>query len=233
MIPSKRTVPLLAVSLVSSLASATALAEIVVVDTKSYIRRVDLTDPKQFDPGVATCQKAMAAMVDCVTLGGEDPKSGDEASKNFRVWSREAVEVTCAGNKLSSWKLTPVQTAFGAEAFLPTTGDVARNLSASPGSQGSTPIDKVTFSYKVRGEPNPIASKALQQAKPRSCTFIWHEVSATLTCQAGKPKLDATVKGSSFPSHRWWVQGEKSGDVAQGPFNNLWNCDPADPSYVK
>jgi hypothetical protein len=69
--------------------------------------------------------------------------------------------------------------------------------------------------------------------KSRTCSSIWHEVSAILVCKAGKPAVNSTLIGSAFPSHSTWLQGQIVKSVLQGPFRNLWKCDPADPMSVQ
>lgn len=217
----------------ASLWASAAVAETVAVQAKSYIAAVNLLDSSQFDADAKSCQQAMAALVDCGTLN-ESPIDGTKASKAFRLWSELAIEATCAGGKVTKWDFKPVQQDFGSEfVFFATAGDLIKPLKTSPSTQGSSATDKVTFSYRLRGRPNEAGVKAMNFVKPRTCSFIWHEVSGTLTCKQGSPIITADLKGSEFPSHRLWVNGKQVAQLQQGPFKNLWRCDPMDPTSVK
>jgi hypothetical protein len=86
---------------------------------------------------------------------------------------------------------------------------------------------KVSFSYGIKGRPNAITLPLFEAIRPRSCTWIWHEVSGDITCKAGKPNVELKLLASKFPSHRVWIDGVKLNDVSQGPFENLWMCKDA------
>jgi hypothetical protein len=208
-------------------------AETLVVQAKSFIASVNLLDPAQFDADAHSCEAAMAAVVNCGTLN-ENPADGTKASKNYRLWSELTIEVTCAANRIATWQLKPVQDDFGSEFIIfSTAGDLSKPLSGSPSNSGTMPVDKVTFSYRLRGRPNVAGNAAMEAVKHRTCTYIWHEVAGTLACQQGQPQVAASLRGSQFPSHRLWVRGTKVAEVPQGPFKDLWICDPADPASVK
>lgn len=212
---------------------ATASAETLSLQVKSYISSVNLLDPNQFDPDAKSCQAAMAALVNCGTLN-EDPPDGKKASKDYRLWSEVTIDATCSGNKLSKWDMKPVQQDFGSEfVIFSTTGNLAKPLTATPALKGSTPTDKVDFGYRLRGQPNQAGIDVMNKVKPRTCSFIWHEVAGTLSCQSGKPVLTANLNGSKFPSHRLWSAGQPIKQNQQGPFKNLWKCSPTDPLMVQ
>jgi hypothetical protein len=210
-----------------------ASAAMLSVQAKSYIASVNLLDPSQFDPDAKSCQQAMAAVVDCATLN-ENPVDGTQGSKEYRLWSQLVVDVTCSGEKVASWQLHPVQQDFGSEIVIfATAGDLSKPLKVQPSQSGKSPTDKVSFSYRLRGRPNDAAVAVMNLVKPRTCSYIWHEVAGTLACRQNQPQIAATITGSKFPSHRLWVGNMKVKDVAQGPFKNLWRCDPTDPSSVQ
>lgn len=220
--------------LVLGLCSSAAHAEEVVLQAKSYIRKVDLFDPKQFDPGAKGCEAAMAAIVNCGTIGGEDPKQGTQASGEYRLFSEVKADIQCSGNKVAKWTISPAIIDAGKEfGFLSTTAELRPGLAASPGSSGAAAADKVTLHYRMRGQPNEAGNVLLNQVKPRTCTYIWHAIDATLTCKDGKPQATASMNASGFPSHRLWVNGKLVKDAPQGPFDNLWNCDVDEPSIIK
>jgi hypothetical protein len=85
----------------------------------------------------------------------------------------------------------------------------------------------------VRGQPNVAAVAAMDLAKRRTCRYIWHRVSGSLSCRTGKPALEANIAGSAFPSHALWRDGKKVKNVPQGPFRDLWKCDSKEPLYVE
>ncbi len=43
-------------------------------------------------------QGAMATLIDCAVLGGENPKKGDASSGGFRLQSELSGEATCSGS---------------------------------------------------------------------------------------------------------------------------------------
>jgi hypothetical protein len=212
----------------------TLLAAQVTVQVKSFIRLVDLMDPKQFDPDAKTCQAAMAAIVTCGTVGGEDPSAGGKADGGYRLWSEVKADVECSANKVARWNLLPVVHDAGKEfGFLPTSGEISPALSAVPSLKGATSVDRVTFKYRMRGQPNAAGNKVMNEVKPRSCTYIWHDVDGAISCKDGKPEMTVSMRASGFPSHRLWINGKRAQDIAQGPFKSLWACDPFEPSLVK
>ncbi|MHB8268866.1 hypothetical protein [Bradyrhizobium sp.] len=210
-----------------------ANAEAIQVQVKSFIAAVDLTDQTQFDSANSCSEKFNAFAVNCTLWGGEDPADGEVDSGQFRLWSQVLVDAQCTGNKVTKWKISGLSTSFGKEAFFQTSGNVSKPLSVSPSPGSSAAADRVEFGYRVRGQPLPPVNTALAAARARTCTFIWHEVSGSLSCVGGNPVVKATVKGSGFPSHRAWVDGNKTSDLPQGAFKKLWDCDPIDPTSVR
>src|SRR5262249_37902380 len=81
--------------------STFAEAETISIQAKSYIAPVNLLDPNQFDNDAQSCQAAMAAVVNCGTLLGENPPDGAKSSRNYRLWSEVLVDATCTGNKVA------------------------------------------------------------------------------------------------------------------------------------
>lgn len=231
----RATIPLTTAALcVTLLAPAVALAAQVSAQVKSYIKAVNLLDPAQFDPDSKSCQAALAAIVTCGTIGGEDPSSGAKADANYRLWSEIKADVECSANKITKWSFQPLAHDTGKEfVFLQTSGEISPALSASPSLSGMATVDKVTFKYRMRGQPHAEGNKAMSTAKPRTCTYIWHAVEGSLTCSNGQPQLTASIRASGFPSHRLWVNGKRAQEIPQGPFKALWACDATDPTMVK
>ena len=220
--------------LIVGLCASICHAEEIVVQAKSYIKKVDLLDPKQFDPGAKTCEAAMAAVVNCGTIGGEDPTEGTIASGGYRLFSEVRLDLQCSGNKVAKWKISPAAIDSGKEfRYVSTTGDLQPGLTATPALSGETAVDKVTIKYRMRGQPNDAANILMNKVKPRACTYIWHAIDAEVACKDGKPRAGATMSGSKFPSHRLWINGMLVKDIPQGPFDSLWQCDGVDPTFIK
>jgi hypothetical protein len=204
------------------------------IQAKSYIARVDLTNLKQFDPGLRMCTEIfMSAVVTCGTHLGENPADGTKASGNYRLWSNLTADIGCVDNKVAAWNFKPVETDFGKEFWVISTSGDLEPLQVSPSASGKKANDRITFSYRMRGQPNEKANATMRAVKPRTCTFIWHEVSGSVVCQSNKATVEVNLRGSAFPSHRLWLQGGKVTEIAQGPFSKLWECDPKDPTSVQ
>jgi hypothetical protein len=168
-------------------------------------------------------------------LFSEKPSDGEKTSGQFRLWSQLVGDVTCEMNKVKSATFKPVEAAFGKERplgnegplELESVGEVERKVS-------STLTDgKVAFSYRVRGRPHNSSFAAFTAVRPRSCTYIWHDVAGVVTCQGGVPSTNVSLTASAFPSHSVWVNGKSHSGLMQGPFENLWKCDPTDRTRVK
>lgn len=207
-----------------------ANARSITVAAKSYIATIDLSDPDQFDEDAKGCEQALAAVINCATMG-EDPEEGTKESGEYRIWSSTTIDVTCDGDTVKSWRSSGIQTAFGTEfAIFATSGEISEPLKFEP-SRG--PAEEVEFDFRVKGRPNAVAIAAMSVVKPRTCTYIWHRAKGRLTCSNGDPEISAKIEGSQFPSHRLWVDEEQVSEVEQGPFRELWVCDPNDPFSVK
>lgn len=211
-----------------------ARPQTITVQAKSYIAPVNLLDPAQFDADAKSCEQAMSALVTCGTLLGENPQEGSKSSGSFRLWSESLIDIACSGNTISAWTVHPVKGEFGKEfAILATTGDFIKKIAVAPSANGSSPTDKLTFTYRLRGRPNVAGVEVMNRVKTRTCSYIWHEVSGAITCELGKPKVVSSILGSGFPSHKLWVDGKQVAAIQQGPFKKLWQCDSADPTAVK
>ncbi|MER9412906.1 hypothetical protein [Mesorhizobium sp. M0589] len=208
------------------------------ITTKSFIKKFDLNDSSQFVTPGNSCQSVFGAIipaiVTCGVLGGEDPQDGGLASGQFRLRSNLEGEVTCLENKIIGWRLAPVTTNAGAEFFfVPASAELIVPLAATPSNEGWREVDSVALSYRMRGQPNGAGNSLMNLAKARSCTFIWHEISAHLTCSNGFLNSQVSSRGSKFPSHRTWLNATMINEQSQGPFKNLWDCDGNDSTYVQ
>ena len=209
-------------------------AETTLLQVKSFIAPVNLLDAGQWDADAKSCETVMAAIVSCGTKFGENPSSGAKESKDFRLWSQLQIDTTCEGNKILNWDIKPVENAFGPEFyFISTGGDISKPLFGKPSLKGTSNPTKVNFSYRLRGQPNDLGIKLMNQVKQRSCSYIWHELNGTLQCEAGKPSIKVDISGSAFPSHSAWSNEKLIKSIPQGPFKNLWKCNSLDPTSVQ
>lgn len=208
-------------------------ADQILLQTKSFISRVNLLDPNQFADGTACRQGPMAALIDCAMLGGEDPQKGDVASANFRLQSELVGQATGSGNQLANWSLQPVSIKTGTEFyFVAKQGELAPALTANPGPSGSNAA-RVSFSYRMQGAPNAIGITLMNQVKPRQCSKIRYRIKGELRCRGGKVQVSYSVEASHFPSVRSWNSGPLVVDRPQGPFKSLWECDIGDHDLVR
>ena len=217
-----------------------AYAVEVKIQVKSFIRHMSSSaDPPDGPPSDAT-KKALGFdglgqtrtdaylyMLLTDKMFSEDPPNGERSSGSFRLWSEVVVDVTCQGNKVTDATFKGPATAFGKEGPLDSVGGVARALESKVAN------GEATFGYRVSGRPNDASIPAFTYVRPRSCTYIWHDVSGTLSCAGGQPKAKIALKASQFPSHKVWVASKVEVDMPQGPFENLWKCDPADSTLVR
>jgi hypothetical protein len=91
----------------------------------------------------------------------------------------------------------------------------------------------VQFKWGVKGRPPSAVEPLFDAICRRSCVFIWHQVKGTVDCSSGVPVFTSLViEGSRFPSHRLWLDDKEVFNVPQGPFSNLWNEEPGDPTRV-
>ncbi len=222
-----------AASLLCSAVLNPAEADPVLIQTKSFIARVDITDSSQFADDASCKQGAMAALIDCAMLLGENPKNGDVASGDFRLYSQLSGQATCSGNQIANWSLSPVTIKSGNEfIFLATQADLSPALSVKPAATGSN-APLVSFSYRMRGAPNDAGISLMNKVKHRTCSKIWHRVDGELRCVSGKLQVKYAVKSSAFPSVRSWNSGAVAVDRPQDPFKSLWDCDNSEADLVR
>ncbi|MDR4507767.1 MAG: hypothetical protein MRJ65_05940 [Candidatus Brocadiaceae bacterium] len=89
------------------------------------------------------------------------------------------------------------------------------------------------FHWFTYGRPHFFAELSFQLIKFRRSVNIWHSVFGRIFCDGDKGYIEATLKGSSFPSHRLWLNGELKKTIHQGPLANLWKSRLPDPSFVQ
>jgi hypothetical protein len=213
------------------------------ISTKSFISRMaDTSDGPTTDvtkralgfqdlTGGRTDALALLFLTD--KTFSEAPISPDPAKMDFRLWSSVKLSATCAGGAVASWKLGELQTAFGKETVLPAVGKIDYGPFTFVRLDPLTGISQVLFSYRISGRPNALTLPTFNLVRPRSCSWIWHEVIGSLTCEGKRARLSTAVRGSSFPSHRTWVSNNLVADLPQGPFEHLWYCEKSDDSRVR
>ena len=93
------------------------------------------------------------------------------------------------------------RTRFGKEGQLQAVGETMTPVALAPVPPGTAGAkQKLALTYAIKGRPHNLTIPAFDSVRPRGCTWIWHRVSAEVTCAAGNSKVAAQMKGSRFPS---------------------------------
>ena len=83
------------------------------------------------------------------------------------------------------------------------------------------------------GHPNSAFEPAFQWVALRSSVNIWHQVDVQISASGGTAScVVKSFLGSGFPSRTLWVNGVVKASFGQGPFSDLWQPDPTNPSWV-
>lgn len=198
---------------------------------KSFIREVDLASMSADSRPRA--EQIFARFTN--RSFAEDPKTPAPDSGDFRLWSQAVAVVDCRGDRIASWKTSNLAHRSGRELELLWAQTSVRDpLAVAPAAQGAEDNRaSVSISYAIKGKPNDAALSSFRWVRPRSCDSIWHRVRATVSCDDGQARMAVDVTGSRFPSHRVWTNGDVAATVVQGPFANLWDCDPSAPDLVR
>lgn len=216
------------------------------VTTKSFISHMasenarssgilddDTSQRLGFDAENAVRLQAFELLLLTDTLFSENPTQPDASSGQFRLWSNLTGSARCAGSTLKIVRMPVLTSAFGTEGPLPAKGEELLPLTTSE-VQSESKMVSITYRYGIKGRPHFLALPAFEAVRPRTCTWIWHMVEVAVSCKDGL--LELAVKefsGSSFPSHRIWVNGAVRKEIAQASFENLWRCQEANPSMVR
>lgn len=203
---------ILVCAVVGGAASENGRGDDFTVNTKSFISRIG-------SDGLTSGEKVMACVVNAGIGGSEDPKGSDRASGQFRLFSSVTYSARCANGNVTV-ALKRKELGNGKEFVVFTTSG---KWDPEPPS-ASGPAKTVKVSYGMSGEPNVAGNCLMAAAKPRVCTWIWHSVVATFSCSADAPTVDVQLKGSDFPSHRAWINGNCSKELKQQSFDSLWQC---------
>lgn len=165
-------------------------------------------------------------------LFSEKPPDATRESEQFRLFSSVDLTAACSAGTLTTFTAGPLTTAFGKEGNLEAIGEVKAPVVVTDQlSQGKRV--GATLKYAVKGRPHALALPTFEAIRPRTCTWIWHAVAVTVTCQANAIRVSGTLEGSSFPSRRLWANGRIIGNVNQAAFDQLWVCDTGDSTLVK
>jgi len=214
---------------VATAGASTASEVTKTITAKSFIQKIDISAPAQCTGPLA---KLLASFANCNF--SENPQTPSPTSKDYRLYSKVNATVSCEGDRVAKWSLTPVETKFGTEILiLNATGAVKDQVKTNPPTSGMSSQAKVSYSYAMKGRPHDSAEPTFQAVKARSCHYIWHRVDGEISCKAGNPVVTANVSGSGFPSHRAWVGETRASQIDQGPFMKLWECSASDPTLIR
>jgi hypothetical protein len=197
---------------------------------KSFIKTVDVSSMS------AEARRRGAQVFAWITNANvsENPMTPSPDSGDYRLWSQVAAVVSCRGDTITSWRTSNLAHRGGTELrILDSETSVLSSLNVTPSPQGTDDRKDLNFSYAIKGKPNDAVLPSLQVVQPRTCYNIWHRVRAVATCRNGVAQLDTQLSGSRFPSHRVWINEDVKTTIDQGPFSNLWDCDPSAPDMVR
>jgi len=158
-------------------------------------------------------------------------------NKGYRLFSQGQVEVVHRGNELVSVSLRGAITTDSGKECVPSTGVCLQApplIIDQPFRTERVSSSVMRFRWGVMGRPPDVTEPGFQLICQRDCQFIWHQVKGTADTSSGFPVMTSIIiEGSHFPSHRVWVDGVERLTVPQGPFSDLWNCDPNNPRRVR
>jgi len=213
----------------------TALARSVGTSTlrltvKSFISRLDIASMSA--ESRPRLERALAWISN--TNFSEHPTTPSPDARDYRLWSQVVAVVSCRDDMVMSWKASNLAHRGGTELrILDAETSVMEPLTIIPPAPGNDDVKQIAISYAIKGKPNDAALPVFQVVKPRTCSSIWHRLRVTITCRSGVAQTDVKLGGSRFPSHRMWINDDAGGAIEQGPFSDLWNCDPSAPDLVQ
>lgn len=158
-------------------------------------------------------------------------------NKGYRLFSQGQIEVVHRGNELVSVSLRGAIITDSGKECVPSTGACLQApplIIDQPFSTERASSSVMRFRWGVMGRPPDVTEPGFQLICQRECQFIWHQVKGTVDASSGSPVMTSIIiAGSHFPSHRVWIDGVERLTVPQGPFSDLWNCDPNNPRRVR
>jgi len=153
-------------------------------------------------------------------LLSENPLT-DQMSKNYRLFTQVDASVACTKGSLTAWQFSKLISDTGKEP-------PAGLFQAPPGLIRGVKFSRVngstiSFEWFFYGKPHPVAEVAIQRIQPRTSVFVWHHIAGTISCVEGRPPaVEATLIGSRFPTHRWWLNNAIQTTLPQGVMSTLW-----------
>jgi hypothetical protein len=165
--------------------------------------------------------RALALATDAAM--SENPTT-DAKDKRYRLYSARTFTVKCKGGTIVSVVPTPIDSDTGHECVPRTSACLQPPALIVYGvTAGLTSPTTFQFSWTAKGRPHGAAEPGFQVVCPRTSVYIWHKVTGRIECSGGEPRVDLTLVGSRFPSHRVFVNGvPRLPTIAQGTFSNLW-----------
>lgn len=165
-------------------------------------------------------QGALANFVLLVKALSEGQGDTPEDDLKYRLYTSMEFLVCCDGNDNLTFSILNQVRKTGPEGpFQPDsgrlylTGDRTSNRSHS-------------VSWEFQGRPKPIAEYAFNFNKTflnnRTSVYIWHKVQGVFTCECGVVFSDFKIRGSRFPTHTLFVDGEKIQQIEQRYMDDLW-----------
>jgi hypothetical protein len=223
-------VALIALGLALHAPESRAQAYAIELSAKSFIQHIDLER--------MAAENRPAAEISFVRFVNrhysENPTYASPEVMDFRLWSRVELAVACSGDRIEAWRASPIKHRAGRQlGVLLSFTYLMTPLIAEPEYGESGALRKLRLSYAIKGRPNAWTRPSFRAVRPRFCEYIWHRVSATLACEAGRARLEAQIEGSRFPSHRVWSNGRMLSSAEQGPFSALWDCEPGGTDLVR
>jgi len=165
------------------------------------------------------------------------PPATDVNDSRYRLYSERVFKVECdtetGGLKVSSEKLIyggGAERIFGALSFETTLG--AGKITETLSADGKT----FNFSWTIIGRPHmggDVPSVTLGnhlapsiggvKYRRQNNRWIYHTIAGTISYSGGNVEINMDMSGSSFPSHRSFINGTIDETVMQGPLSDLWN----------
>ena len=195
---------------------------------KSYIANIGSAIGTAPPGGSQTALNLFAAATD---LAYSETEVNDAEDQMYRLYSERSFCVECdENNKLTSLYRAPLQTDSGLE---PTKyGPIKAPDLTIVSSRSALASNILTFSWKVRGRPDPMFEPAFSAVITRTCWYIWHQIDGMISCQYGQAVISVSISGSNFPTHLASVNNSLYSLTGQGPFSGLWSCSASPPIEI-
>jgi RHS repeat-associated protein len=194
---------------------------------KSYIMYIGTAIGTAPTGGSQAALNAFAAATD---LSYSETVFTDARDGLYRLYSERTFDVSCDSADNLTYTGHSLDTDSGYEPYRNSPYKAPPLTVVSSSSSKTTSV--LTFSWKIRGRPDPIFEFPFTAVSTRTCWFIWHQVDGTVTCKSGTPCPSASISGSAFPTHELYINNVSSSFVPQGPFSGLWICSSKTPIEI-